>query len=107
MRHVPLMTVVDTFQLERLGLTLIPDFPLPDGWQSCAEDVTIETPAGQSFGAAANFNGTHFKLTDPNAPAERRLRVVISLPGMSKDRVPIGSRILVRPELRAALIHGA
>ena len=103
MNRVELLVVVDTFQLTGIGLTFMPDFAVPPQWKNRAEEVTVVTPTGLSFEAPAQFNITHFNIRDPSVSADRRWRVLVTLPATSKDRVPIGSRILVSPETRAAL----
>ncbi len=51
MTHDPdidlLLTVVDRFQIEHLGLVLAPDFSVPDGkWSDQTHPITVEAPDG-------------------------------------------------------------
>ncbi len=107
MQRVELLTVVDTFQLNHIGLTLMPDFAVPNGtWKNRSEPVTVITPNGQELEAAAQFNMTHFNIRDPNAPVERRWRVVVSITSLHKHQVPIGSKVMVSSEVKNAVLSG-
>ena len=107
MERVELLTVKDSFQLSGIGLTFMPDFSVPRNWQNVVERIVIETPDGRQFEAVAQFNMTHFNIKDPEASVDRRWRVLVTLPNTPKDQVPLGSRLLVSPEIRNALLGGA
>ena len=101
---IALLTVKERFQLSGPGLTIVPDFPLPEGfWENCLEKVLVLKPEGETFEALAHFNATHFNVKDINIPIEKRWRVVVSLPETEKENVPIGSKILVSIEIRNAI----
>ncbi len=104
MERLELLTVVDRFQLS-YGLVLVPDFSVPNGgWRNCQEEVHILTPAGDEYGAIAQFNMTHFNFRDPKVPMDRRWRVVVCLQGIEKERLPVGSRLFVSEQIRNALL---
>jgi hypothetical protein len=100
---VELLTVSDHFQLQRIGLVVVPDFSAPPGWKPRSETVMIVTPDGQSQEATARIEVWHAEIRDPAVPADRRWRLVVSFPEMTKERVPIGSRIMASQALRAAM----
>ena len=105
MSMVELLQVTDTFQLSSIGLTLMPDFSVPVvGWKSTSVAVELVTPEGRRMASSAQFNITHFNIRDTSADADRRWRVVASLPELHKSQVPIGTRLLVPSEFKARLL---
>lgn len=89
-----LMTVDDRFQIEHLGLVLTPDFPVPEGkWSDQTHAVVVEVPDGQRFRTQARFGLTHFTHRDPEVSIDRRWRVTVTMPGIRKEQVPIGSKV--------------
>jgi len=53
--------------------------------------------------ATACLAVTHFNIRDPAASAERRRRLVVFLPSMTKEEVPIGSKVMAPQSLRASM----
>jgi hypothetical protein len=106
MTKVELLTVEDRFQLSGVGLTVVPDFPVPKGWANVSAVVTVVTPNGEEFDAVAQCNLTHFNFrsTDAMASIDRRWRILLSLPDVLKERVPVGSRIFVSKSVRTAVL---
>ena len=96
---VELLTVADRFQLKS-GLVVVPDFSLPNGWTPRSTTVVIVTPDGESRKATASLLATHFRITDPTVSADRRWRLVVSLPTMTADEVPTGTKIMVPKALK-------
>jgi hypothetical protein len=96
---VELLTVADRFQLSS-GLVVVPDFSLPRGWKARSETVEIITPDGENRKTCACLMATHFNIPDPTVPADRRWRLVVSLPTMTKEEVPIGTKIMVAKSLK-------
>lgn len=76
---------------------LAPGFDLPDGWRDTVAEVTVRSPEGTEFAAAAKFLLTHFRRP------ENPVQIIVLLPDTQKSRVPPGSRVLGSPELKAAL----
>ena len=105
MKRNELLTVADSFQLSHIGLTLLPDFSVPSGWQNREERILIVTVSSE-FEVLAQFNMTHFNILNPEVAADRRWRILASLPGVQKAQVPIGSRLFVSQELHS-LLRGA
>jgi hypothetical protein len=104
MSRVELLTVEDCFEIFGLGVVLRPDFSVPNGrWKARSDTVTVIRPDGQQFDATAEFNLSHFNIPDPRVSIDRRWRVVLSLPGRTKDQVPAGTKILISQELRDEL----
>jgi hypothetical protein len=99
---VELLTVADRFQLSS-GHVLVPDFSVPKGCKPRSETVVIVKPNGESREVAVWLAVTHFLIRDPAVSADRRWRLVVSLPTMTKDEVPIGSKIMVPRSLRASM----
>ena len=96
---VGLLTVADRFQLSS-GLVVVPDFSLPSGWKARSETVVIVTPDGESRKTAASLLSAHFRIPDPTVSADRRWRLVVSLPTMTKEEVPTGTKIMVPKALK-------
>jgi hypothetical protein len=106
MQRVELLTVQERFQIS-WGLTLLPDFPIPGGrWKNREERVLVVPPDGDEFEAPAQLNMVHFNIRDPEASADQRWRVVVSLLSVEKERVPIGSKVFVSPEVKDAVLVG-
>jgi hypothetical protein len=101
-----LLTVTDHFQLERIGLVVVPDFVPPARWEARLEPVVIVTPDGQSREVTARLAVWHFNVPDP-ARADGRWRLVVSFPTAEKEQVPIGSKVMVSQRLKAAIAPGA
>jgi len=59
--------------------------------------VTVERPNGQRLEASSTFDLQHFRFVDGGS----RWVIVITFPCLSKQDVPIGSRILVDEEIAA------
>ena len=99
-----LLTVVDRFQIEHLGLVLAPDFSVPDGrWSEQTHTVIVEVPDGQRFEAKARFGLSHFNIRDPEVSMDRRWRVTVTIPEARKEQIPIGSRVFTGSSVVAAL----
>lgn len=104
MELVELLIAEDCFDIRGFGVVLRPDFSVPHGrWVDRVEMVAVERPDGSSCDVTARFGLTHFNIPDPEVSSDRRWRVVISFPDKTKADVPVGSRILVSPEIRALL----
>jgi hypothetical protein len=105
MAQTELLTVEQVFQLTHIGLTVLPDFSVPKaGWKNGAHRVRVVKPNGEQLEADANFNVAHFYISDPSVPLDRRWRVVISFPSLTKEDVPLGSRILGDQAMAAILM---
>ena len=105
---VELLTVADHFLLGNRGLLVVPDFSVPDGWKVRSETVTIVLPDGRRREAKASLTVTHVNvphvnIADEAAWADRRWRLMVSFPALTKEDVPIGSRVMVSAPLRAAI----
>lgn len=104
MKQSKLLTVEDSFQIDQLGLVVVPDFSVPrNDWTPSQENVTIRRPDGSECEAIARFNHSHFNIPDPTVPIDRRWRVTICILNVGKDDVPIGSTLFVRNELAKQL----
>jgi len=99
---VELLTVAEHFQLNN-GLVVVPDFSVPDGWRNRSENVTIVLPDGKRRTAKASLAAVHFRMPDPAASLDKRWRLVVSFPTMTKELVPIGSKVMVPVSLRSAI----
>ena len=105
MLQTELLTVEEVFQLQGIGLTVLPDFSIPKaGWRNGAHRVRVVKPNGEELEADANFRASHFELLNPAAPLDKRWRVVISFPSLTKDDLPVGSTILCDRSLAARLL---
>jgi len=105
MTETKLLTVERVFQLQGIGLTVLPDFSVPKaGWKNGIRRVRVVKPNGEELEADANFSASHFKLLDPSAPLDKRWRVVISFTSLTKDDLPVGSTILCDRTMAATLL---
>jgi hypothetical protein len=112
MEHLELLTVEHTFFISRPGvqmLVLAPHFMMPKdwskrGWAQRQELVTVIRPDGSSLPATAQINVTHLNIRDPDVPIEARWPITVWLTDRTEDEVPVGSRIMVVPEVRAAIL---
>lgn len=102
-RH--LLTVVDHFLIGgSLGLVVVPDFSVPkEGWKEQRHVVRIVRPDGSVLEADAKFGMAHFNIRDPDAPMDRRWRVMVCFPDETKESIPVGSQIYARGEVVEAL----
>jgi len=111
MDKVELLTVEHTFWLRRdriQMLILSPDFPVPNGWRergwnARTEAVTVLPPDGTELAATAQINMTHLNIPDPDFTGSR-WRITVWLTDRTKQEVPVGSKILVSPEVRNAVL---
>jgi hypothetical protein len=102
---VELLQITDAFQLSNIGLTVLPDFAVPPGgWKSESVAAMVATPDGRTITTTAQINITHFNIRDPSVPVDRRWRVVVTLPDLQKEAVPIGSTVLVPSEVKVRLL---
>jgi len=103
MNRVELLTVEDTFQIKRLGTLVVPDFAAPPDWTNKSEIVTIFKPDGTQYEATAKFHLEHFNISDPAVSIDKRWRVFVCLQEVSKEDIPIGSRVLVSDAIKNSL----
>lgn len=107
MDYIELLVVEERFQLTSDMLIVVPDFPVPKGrWTDLEGDVEINTPDGDKFIAAARLTLAHFNIRDPDVIAEKRWRVLLKLPGLSKEQIPVGSRVFGPAALVEAVTRG-
>jgi len=112
MKQLQLLTVERTFFISRPGvqmLVLAPHFTMPKnwkerGWSERREQVTVIRPDGSSLPATAQINMTHLNIRDPKVPIEARWPITVWLTDRTEDEVPVGSKIMVDPEVRAAIL---
>lgn len=104
MNRVELFTVEDSFNIGRGVVVVTPDFSVPDGWKDRIDSVTVVKPDGERYEATAQFSMSHTLIRDAQVSSDRRWRVVVLLPDRTRDDVPSGSRILVSPEVKAAIL---
>jgi hypothetical protein len=103
MERTSLLTVADQFQLTGIGLVVMPDFSVPEGWANIEETVLVETPNGR-LELLAQFQQTHFKILDVTAPLDRRWRVVLCFPTATKEQVSVGSVVYASLGTKNALL---
>lgn len=90
-------------------LVLSPHFRMPKswskrGWAERQEQVTVIRPDGSSLMATAQINVTHLNIQGPDVPIEARWPITVWLTDRTEDEVPVGSKIMVPPEVRAAIL---
>lgn len=94
MKH--LLQVQDTFQVTGRGLVVVPDIPVAPGFANFTDTVAVEPPASEPFQASADFFLSHFS---PGG-----FKLLITLPGLSKGSLPIGSGIFVSDSAAGRLL---
>ena len=112
MTQVELMKVEHTFFISRPGvqmLVLSPHFRMPGswsrhGWTERQEQVTVIRPDGSSLAATAQINVTHLNIRGADVPIEARWPITVWLRDRTEAEVPVGSKIMVDPEVRAAIL---
>jgi hypothetical protein len=108
MDRVELLIVQERFQLNGIGLVVVPDFSVPKGrWRNFKEQVLILTPEGREFEALAQFNMSHVSISDPEVSIDQRWRIVVTLPSVQKEQVPVGCKFFVSPEVRNSVLPGS
>ena len=106
MDKVELMQVEDTFLIESIGLVLAPPFELPpEGkWTNITEEISVRTPAGAEYSANALFSVAHLNIEDPTVSASKRWPILVSLRGITKECVPVGSTIYVSRSTKQSIV---
>jgi hypothetical protein len=104
MHRIELLTVADCFLIEGRGVVVIPDFSVPEGWKDRTDCVAVVKPNGQQYETTAQFSMSHYRLLDPNASIDNRWRVVAMLLNQNREDLPVGSKILVSPEVKDAVL---
>ena len=112
MKQRELLTVDHTFYINKPGLKMLvlsPTFHMPKnwkerGWTERQEQVTVIRPDGAALPATAQINITHVNIRGADAPIEARWPITVWLTDRSEDEVPVGSKILVDPDVRAAIL---
>ena len=105
MEKVELMTVEDTFLIESIGLMLAPSFDLPPVCKrvNINETITIQTTEGKYISAEALFSVAYLNIKDPSVSGSKRRPILLSLKGVSKESMPVGSTIYVTQSKKLAL----
>jgi hypothetical protein len=90
-------------------LTVWPDFSVPEGWERQGwteriEPVLVSQPDGRQIEASAHISMTHIHFLDPSASLDQIWRLRVWFTDRAKGDVPVGSRILVAPEIRDAIL---
>lgn len=92
-----LCEVEEKFQITGRGLVLFPNFSVPGkgAWSNLTTKVEIESQDGIRTTYEAQFLMSHYNISDPNAPMDKRWRIELVLPDVEKEAVDIGSKIFV------------
>jgi hypothetical protein len=107
MKMVELLRVQDRFVVSSVGLIVVPDFSVPPGrWSDLVADVTVVRPDQTSATVSGCFGRWHFNIPDPSVPLDSRWRVVLSMRGVAKEDVPVGSVVFVPEEVANAVVLG-
>lgn len=109
MDKVELLTLEHAWLATPAMLLITPSFPVPwndqgYGWGNRTEKVIVAPPDGRALEATAQINMTHLSIRDAGIPAKDRWRVKLWLTDRTAEEVPVGSKMLVSPELRNALL---
>jgi hypothetical protein len=103
--YLELMKIEDTFMIKSMGLVLVPSFELPlnGKWKNITEQVIIETPGGKTLNVEAFFSVAHLNIKDPTVSASKRWPILVTLRGVEKESVPVGSKIFVSPDTKKSI----
>lgn len=109
---VELLIVEHTFGIDRNAVRMLilhPQFALPSGrstmdWGERIESVVVVRPDGSEVEATAHIAVGHLNISGPNVTIEERWRITVWLTDRKSEEVPVGSRILVRREIRDAIL---
>jgi hypothetical protein len=95
-----LIKVQDHFQLSGVGLTVHPDFSVPENgkWIDFTSKAKVITTDGKESFYKVHVGTWHFNISDPKVDIDKRWRVVLSFPDGDKEQIPIGSEIFVSKE---------
>lgn len=104
MDEIELLTVEDSFEISGRRVIVIPDFSVPERWKDRVDSVSLVTPAGRKIATRARFNLSHFSLSVPNAPMDKRWRIVVLLLDCGKEQVTVGSKLLVPLDVYRAIM---
>lgn len=64
MSQTELLIVEQVFQLDGIGLAIVPDFSVPEaGWKNGSHRVRVVKPDGKHFDADANFHVCAFQYS--------------------------------------------
>ena len=90
-----LIEVIDHFQLTNIGLTVAPDFSIPENgkWNDYHTEVKVITPNGHESIHKVHIGSWHFNIRDPEVSIDKRWRIILSFPESNKEQIPIGSEI--------------
>jgi hypothetical protein len=104
---VTLLTVQDHFSISEAGLTLAPDFAMPqsNGWREFSFTVVVRNAGEKERRFRARATPVHFHTHDPSA-VRRGWRLLITLPMATKADVPIGSTVLCNANTIQRLFDG-
>ena len=98
-----LCQIDDLFYLRDYGLAVGTGFKAKDRFVSSEHPILIRKPNGDAFEALCLFNLTHFRITDPNR-LEESWQIVPLIQGITEEDIPLGSELLVHPDLAEKLI---
>jgi len=93
-QSIHLLTVEDCFELKDGRIVVAPDFALPpsSGWKDYTFFVTVTYEDGASKRLRAMSSPVHLLVRGQSA-SRRGWRLVINLPGATKDEIPVGSKL--------------
>lgn len=97
MYECKLLEVQDHFQLTGIGLTVHPDFSVPQNgkWNDYQSKAKVITPEGKETVIKVHIGTWHFNIRDHEVDIDKRWRVILSFPDGNKDLIPIGSEVFV------------
>ena len=96
-----LLVVESVFNVAGRLLIIDPDFCVPEqGWKACSVEATIMTPDGKQFDWPLALEISRMRLRIH--PYVIR-RVVPCFRNLSKSEIPIGSQVLIQPDVISQL----
>jgi hypothetical protein len=104
MHRIELLAIEDCVQIAGHAVFVIPNFSVSAGWKNRTETVAVTKPDGQRYEAKAQFNLTHFNISDPKASIDNCRRIDVCFPETKKEELPAGSRIFVLEEIGSVIL---
>jgi hypothetical protein len=105
-----LLTIEHAFYIDKLGADArsLAEVPHAEGLGrerlERQEQVIVVRPDGSELTATAQINMTHLNIRDPDVPLRARWPNTVWLTDRKPEEVPVGSKILVDPAVRAAIL---
>jgi len=106
MKKVELMKVESTYELEDVGLLLMPLFVVPDimEWENIRDSLTIQTPDNEALISSGLFELTQVTILQPDGPDIEQWKIRLVLENVDAESVPVDSIVYGKQATKNYLI---